>query len=92
MKGKVRMGKAGRVVFPRDVRERLHVDEGSELEFEIVANRVEFRPVERKDYSIVKKGKLLVIQNDGPGGPDAVAAIKSDREERIAKLSRKNQP
>lgn len=77
------MDEAGTVVFPLEVRKKLHLDQGGELEYETVADRVELRAVEEdeaKNYRIANKGGLLVIESDNPGRSDAAAAIQADHE------------
>ena len=76
----------GRVILPKPVRDRLGLQEGSDLEIleipeGVVLKRAELRP------SMVKKQGLWVHTGKLPPGFDIVQAIRDDREERIRKLA-----
>ncbi|WP_367872413.1 hypothetical protein [Luteolibacter sp. Populi] len=93
MKGRVKMDKAGRVVFPLKIRQQLAMDDGGELEYEFSGGKVAFAPVEEdKKYRLVNKNGILVIVPDDPQPFDAVAAIKADRQARMDKLERRHEP
>ncbi len=82
----LKIDKAGRVILPKPVRDRLGLHEGSDLEMEetpegVMLKRVESRP------SLVKKGGLLVFTGKVPPRFDAVEAIRDDREDRIRKIA-----
>jgi AbrB family looped-hinge helix DNA binding protein len=82
----LKMDKAGRVILPKPVRDRLGLQEGGDLEIldipeGVVLKRAELRP------SMVKKQGLWVHTGKLPPGFDIVQAIRDDREERIRKLA-----
>ena len=56
----VTVGKAGRIVIPKAMRDRLHLREGSRLLVEIVGDKLEFTP-EPDEVKIEKRGKRRVI-------------------------------
>jgi AbrB family looped-hinge helix DNA binding protein len=82
----LKMDKAGRVILPKPVRDRLGLRAGSDLEILETPEGVVLRPAGRKP-SIVKKQGLWVYIGELPPGFDAVEAIRDDREERIRKLA-----
>lgn len=90
MKGTVSIDKAGRVVFPQKVRERLHLEPGTVMEFEVIADKIEFRPLEENNYRILNKGGLWVVAGGEP--TEVVAAVKADRQARIEQLERRTNP
>ena len=76
----------GRVILPKPVRDRLGLQEGSDLEIleipeGVVLKRAELRP------SMVKKQGLWVHTGKLPPGFDIVRVIRDDRKERIRKLA-----
>jgi AbrB family looped-hinge helix DNA binding protein len=81
----LRMDKAGRVILPKPLRDRLGLNAGSELEIQETPEGVMLTPADRRPSMIRKQGlwvhtgKLLL-------GFDSVHAIEDDREERIRKL------
>ena len=90
MKGTVSIDKAGRVVFPQKVREQLRLVPGTVMEFESTADKIEFRPLEENNYRILNQGGIWVVSGGEP--MDIVAAIKADRQARIDKIERRNNP
>ena len=74
--------KAGRVILPKPVRDRLGLHEGSELEIMETPEGVMLKPVERRP-SMIKKQGLWVHTGKLPPGFDMVRAIREDREDRI---------
>lgn len=85
----ITIGRAGRVVVPKAVRERLHLREGDRMDMEVVGGVIHLRPSD-DEAELVEEDGLLVISAKGKpkGKPGAIrAAIKADREERIKKLS-----
>ncbi len=80
----VKIDKAGRVVLPKPVRDRLGLRAGSDLEIEENAQGIVLRPVERQP-SLIKKGSFWVHTGEVPPGYDIVKAIEEDREERMRK-------
>lgn len=81
MKALASVDKAGRLVIPKKIREKMHLDAGVVVEIETAGDHLEIRITENQDYKLVEKGGLLVI--DGSPPMDIVAAIKADRQARI---------
>jgi AbrB family looped-hinge helix DNA binding protein len=82
----LRIDKAGRVVLPKPVRDRLGLREGCGLELQEVPEGLLLKPAERRP-SMIKKQGLWVHTGQLPAGFDIVQAIRDDREERIRKVS-----
>jgi AbrB family looped-hinge helix DNA binding protein len=82
----LKMDKAGRVILPKPVRDRLGLHAGSDLEILETPEGVVLRPAGRKP-SVVKKQGLWVYTGEVPPGFDVVEAIREEREERIRKLA-----
>ncbi len=82
----IKIGKAGRVILPKPLRDRLGLREGSDLELLETPDGVLLKPaIERP--SVVKKQGLWVHTVVLPPGFDSVRAIRDDREDRIRKLA-----
>ncbi len=81
----LRIDKAGRVVLPKSVRDRLGLREGSHLDLVETAEGVILKPISREP-SLVKKGRFLVHTGQLPSAYDLQCAIKEDREERSRKV------
>ena len=82
----LRIDKAGRIVVPKPVRERLGLQPGSDLEM-VETNEGLFLKPEGRRPSMVKKKGLWVHTGKLPPGFDIVQALRDDREERIRKLA-----
>ena len=82
----LKMDKAGRVILPKPVRDRLGLREGSDIEMQETPEGVMLKPVEARP-SMVKKDGLWIHTGKVPLGYDPVQAIRDDREERIRKQS-----
>ena len=82
----VKIDKAGRVILPKPVRERLGLHEGSDLEMQETPEGLVLRPADRRP-SMVKKDGLWIHIGKVPPRFDAVQAIRDDREDRIRKQS-----
>ena len=82
----LKMDKAGRVILPKPLRDRLGLHEGSDLEVLETPDGIALKPAERGP-SMVKKQGLWVHTGKLPPGFDTVQAIQEDREERIRKLA-----
>jgi AbrB family looped-hinge helix DNA binding protein len=78
----LKIDKAGRVILPKPVRDRLGLRAGSTLEAEETAGGIVLRPAERRP-SLVKKGSFLVHTGEVPPGYDILRAIDEDSEERM---------
>ena len=81
----LKIDKAGRVILPKPVRDRLGL-EGSDLEIMETPEGVMLKPIEHRP-SMVKKQGLWVHTGKLPPGYDSVQAIRDDREDRIRKLA-----
>jgi AbrB family looped-hinge helix DNA binding protein len=82
----LKIDKAGRVILPKPVRDRLGLHEGSDLEMQETPEGVTLKLAERRP-SLVKKQGLWVHTGKVPPGFDIAQAIRDDREERIRKLA-----
>ena len=82
----LRIDKAGRVILPKPVRDRMGLREGSALELVETAEGVVLKPVEQSP-SMVKIDGLWVYTGKVPHGFDIVQSIRDDREDRIRKLA-----
>jgi AbrB family looped-hinge helix DNA binding protein len=80
----LRIDKAGRVILPKPVRDRLGLHAGSDLEIQETPDGVVLRPAERRP-SMIRKGSFWVHTGELPKGYDILKAIDEDREERIRK-------
>jgi len=84
----VKMDKAGRIVLPKPVRERLRLRPGSRLKVEESAGGILLRPVKQR-ASLIQKQGLLVHRGEAAGDLDWSRMVDDQREERkraIAKL------
>jgi AbrB family looped-hinge helix DNA binding protein len=80
----LKIDKAGRVILPKPVRDRLGLHAGSDLEIQETPDGVVLRPADRRP-SMVKKGSFWVHTGELPPGYDILKAIDDDREERTRK-------
>lgn len=80
------MDKAGRVILPKPVRDRLGLHEGSGLDVLETPEGLVLRPTDRQP-SMVKKQGLWIHTAKLPPGFDIVQAIRDDRDERIRQLA-----
>jgi len=87
MNGTVILGKSRRIVLPRDVCRRLHLEEGDALEVMVEGDCLKLRPRPDDDVNLVHEGGLLVATGY-PTGVDVGAAVLADREDREEQLSR----
>ena len=83
----ITIGKSGRIVVPKIMRDRLHLREGSRLRVEVVADKLEFTP-EADEAKIEKRDGLPVIT--GWKGFDAAKAVNEMREEYMDRLAGKH--
>ena len=81
----LKVDKVGRVLLPKQVRDRLGLHEGGDLEMTETPEGVLLKPHEVRP-SMIKKGSFWVHTGKLPPGYDVVNAIKEDREERIRKI------
>jgi AbrB family looped-hinge helix DNA binding protein len=80
----LRIDKAGRVILPKPVRDRLGLRAGSDLEMQETPEGVMLKPVARKP-SLVKKGGFWVHNGEIPTAYDILKAIDEDQEARMRK-------
>lgn len=83
----ITVGKSGRLVVPKAIRDSLGLHEGSRLELEVLGGKLQAAP-QPDPVSIELKGGFPVIK----GGPamkrgDIVKAIKADRDSRDERAS-----
>ena len=76
--------KAGRVILPKPVRERLGLHAGSGLEMQETPEGVVLKPAGRGS-SLVRKGSFLMHTGELPSGYDILKTIEQDRDERDRK-------
>ena len=81
----LKIDKAGRVILPKSIRDRLGLHAGGDLEIQETAEGVMLKPVDRK-LSLVKEGSFLVHTGEIPAGYDILKAIDEDREERMRQI------
>lgn len=76
--------KAGRVVLPKEVRERLGLHAGTEFEVIEEKNRIILNPVE-KAPKFVRKGGVLVFvpDEDFSHGEDIVKKLRDERDRKF---------
>lgn len=82
------VGKAGRIVIPKNVRERMRLAEGSQLCLELIGDRIELRQT-AEVARVERKGRLRVILGGEPF--HAGAAILGDREERLIQVDERSE-
>jgi AbrB family looped-hinge helix DNA binding protein len=81
----LKIDKAGRVILPKPVRDRLGLRAGSDLEIQETPDGVVLRPADRRP-SLVRKGRFRVHAGELPPGYDILKAIDDDREDRMRKV------
>ena len=85
----ITLGKAGRLVVPKSIRDSLGLREGSRLKLEVQGGTLQAMP-EPDPVRITLKNGLPVIQGStGLKRGDIVGAIKADREGRDERLASK---
>ena len=80
----LKIDKAGRVILPKPVRDRLGLTAGNDLEIQETPEGIVLRPAGRRP-SLIRKGSFLVHTGEIPQGYDILKAIDEDREERVRK-------
>jgi AbrB family looped-hinge helix DNA binding protein len=81
---KTTMDRFGRVVVPKDIRDRLGLRPGAEVDIDEKGNEVVLKPVEHEPSLMVKKG-ILVYSGNATG--DVSGAVQAHREERLKKVA-----
>jgi len=84
----ISMDRAGRIVIPKAVRERLGADETTVFNLDVVLDRIEIRPQDEggNDARITKKSGMWVIPATGKKF-SAAEAVRQDQEDRAVALS-----
>lgn len=83
------MDKAGRIVIPKEVRERIGADETTRFDLEVILDRIELTPKEDLETprpKLIRKNGRLVIAATGKKF-SAAEAIRLDREDRMEFLA-----
>jgi AbrB family looped-hinge helix DNA binding protein len=87
MKAKMTVDKAGRVVLPRTVRERMRLEPGESLEIEVFDDHIVLRPTRRLG-TMRKELGVWVFDSGEPVGADVVReTIQKIRDERSDQVS-----
>ena len=81
----LKIDKAGRVILPKPVRDRLGLHAGSDLEMRETKDGIMLTPTGQSP-SMIKKGNFWVFTAEIPPGWDVLKAIDEDREDRIRKI------
>jgi AbrB family looped-hinge helix DNA binding protein len=79
MSSTLTMDAAGRVVLPAQIRKRLHLQAGSKLRLDIVADRLELTPEPGETAHATRKAGRLVLAETGKPF-DAASAIRAERD------------
>ncbi|HTP06476.1 MAG TPA: AbrB/MazE/SpoVT family DNA-binding domain-containing protein [Nitrospirota bacterium] len=83
---KTTLDRFGRVVVPKDIRDRLGLRPGAEIEIDEKGNEVVLKPVEQEPALMVREG-ILVYSGTATG--DLRGAVRAHRDERLKKASGK---
>ena len=81
---KTTLDRFGRVVVPKDIRDRLGLRPGTEIEIDEKGNEIVLKPVEHEPSLMVKEGILVYC---GTATGDLKGAVKALREERLSKVA-----
>ncbi len=81
---KTTLDRFGRVVVPKDIRDRLGLRPGAEIEIDEKGNEVVLKPVEHEPALMVKEG-ILVYSGTAIG--DLRDAVRAHREDRLKKTA-----
>ena len=85
----ISMDKAGRIVIPKEVRERIGADETTQFDLDIILDRIELTPKKqpgKHKTRLIRKNGRLVIAATGKKF-SAAEAIRLDREDRMESLA-----
>lgn len=84
MTTKVSVDKAGRVVLPKPLRDKMQLAPGDELVIESEGERITLRPI-RPQASLKKEHGVWVYQGE-PSGASIPELIAQEREKRLREL------
>ena len=84
--GTVAMDRAGRLVLPKAVRERLHLVPGAVLSIEVRGDHVELHPIESEPALVEREGWWVHLGRAADDQPldDAVRRQRKDRLRRVS--------
>lgn len=82
---KISIDKAGRVVLPKSLREKMRVEAGDDLLVEAEGDRITLRPI-RQEALLKKEYGIWVYQGE-PSDSSIPDLIDAEREKRIRELS-----
>ena len=83
----ITLGKSGRLVVPKAIRDSLGLREGSRLKLEIQGGKIEAEPEADEIDIDLSSGFPVIRSKSTHKGLSAVEAIKADREARIDRLT-----
>jgi AbrB family looped-hinge helix DNA binding protein len=83
MSATIVLDKAGRIVLPKVIRDRLRLSAGAKLRAEVVGDKLELTQ-EIPDVKLVKRGKRRVVV--GWEGFDAAKAVREMREDQVKRF------
>lgn len=83
----ITMADTGRIVLPKNIRDRLQLRGGARLKAEVVADRIELTPEADETLQVVRKGKRWVLT--GMSAFEAGPAVKEARVDRDAQIARR---
>ncbi len=86
MPDKLTLDKAGRIVLPKPVRDRLRLEPGDALQLETEGERITLRPV-RPQASMRKELGIWVFEEENSSDDSIPELIDSDRKKRNHELS-----
>jgi AbrB family looped-hinge helix DNA binding protein len=81
----LKLDKAGRIVLPKPIRDRLGLHAGMNLEVTESPDGLLIRPAERRP-NLVREGVLLVHTGKLPAGYDITKAVEQNREARFREI------
>jgi len=84
MATKISIDKAGRVVLPKSLREKLRVEAGDDLLVEAEGDRITLRPIRQE--ALLKKEYGIWVYQGQPSDTSIPDLIDAEREKRIREL------
>jgi AbrB family looped-hinge helix DNA binding protein len=84
MSTRISIDKAGRVVLPKSLREKMRVEAGDELLVEAEGDRITLRPI-RQEALLKKELGILVYQGES-SSTSIPELIDAEREKRVREL------